>query len=363
MKSPTTIVAASVFSSVLAVAALQLLTGAITLGPATGRGPSRQASPDSVEALAAQVTRLQQELQVLRRELADARQASLLEAPQTPKAGSRPAVAAGDPAASGPAGVGGAPDASAAPRPVAEQVTQLGERLKELEQGEAAARTLRRQAVVDLEAGGRRRREAAELLGALARAGDKQAMEALLEAARHENPEVREEAIEGLGESGRAELLPALEQARNDKNPEVREEVAEALRSMPGEQAGPLLRGMLYDENPGVVREAVQSITRLGYADATGELRDLARHRNERVALEAAIALSRFGDRAAAEAWMPKLATRMKSESSRDRARALRAMREMGLESARTHYEQALKDESRRVRREAQRALRELGDR
>ncbi|MBZ0137552.1 MAG: HEAT repeat domain-containing protein [Planctomycetes bacterium] len=243
------------------------------------------------------------------------------------------------------------------------RLKELSERLAEIENGEAAARALRDKAVIDLKSGdGRAQQEAARLLGQLAAGGDEASKKALREAMKSEDPDVREWAIEGLNGTGLVEFLPELKELMKDPAPDVREEVTQTLESMPAEVAGPLLVGMLNDPEPDVVVGAIEVLGDLKYAGAITDLLPLTRHANEEIAIEASIAMRRCGDSSAAESWVPTLGARLSGGNVDERRRAMRSLRQMGLESARAYFEQGLNDADPRVRRDAERGLRDLDE-
>ncbi len=121
-------------------------------------------------------------------------------------------------------------DGDAADEPVAaSRLEELQDRLEAVERESASSGAMRQSAQIDLTDGNRReRRDAAELLGMLAKGGDEGAKQALLDALNSDNPQVREEALEGISKSGLPEFIPALKDAMNDENDGVRQEVATA---------------------------------------------------------------------------------------------------------------------------------------
>lgn len=271
---------------------------------------------------------------------------------------SRPAARFEEPGAAGQAS-GGEDETS----PETELMAKLEQRLSEFESMGSSGRAMREGALIDLNNGnGRERREAAEMLGMLAKGGDESAKQALLDALKNDDPDIREDALEGISKSGLPEFLPALEAAMNDEHSGVRQEVAEALRDMPIDQAGPLLAGMLKDDNERVLLEAVDALGDAGYEPAREDIRPLTRHSNERVAVEAAIALRRTGDATVAEGWVPTLGARVNSDNGRESRNAVRQLRRMRVEAARPFLEQALESDNWRVRRDARRGLNELDE-
>ncbi|MCB9893486.1 MAG: HEAT repeat domain-containing protein [Planctomycetes bacterium] len=241
-----------------------------------------------------------------------------------------------------------------------ERVNELSERLAEIEKREAAELALY---VEQLKNGnGREQEAAAAYLGKEAAKGNEAAKQALRDAMKSEDADVREWAIEALNGTGLVEFLPDLKALMNDPAPDVREEITQTLESMPADQAGPLLVGMLGDSEPDVLIGAIEVLGSLEYKAAINDLLPLSRHENEEVALSAAIALNSCGDSSAAENWVPTLGARLSNDDAGERRRAVRYMREMGLESTRTYLEQAKQDSDWRVRREAERALQELDE-
>lgn len=240
------------------------------------------------------------------------------------------------------------------------KIDELAERLAEIEKRDAAEL----QAHIDAlhKGNGREQEEAARELGKRAAAGDEAAKKALRDAMKSEDAEVREWAIEGLNGTGLVEFLPDLKALMNDPVAGVREEITQTLESMPPEQAGPLLISMLNDAEPDVLLGAIEVLGDMKYTAAAADLLPLTRNANEEVAIEASIALKRCGDPSAAESWVPTLGSRVKSTDAGERRRAVRALRQMKLESARPYLEQALQDEDPRVRRDAERGLRDLND-
>jgi HEAT repeat protein len=235
------------------------------------------------------------------------------------------------------------------------KIEELAERLAEIEKRDAAEF----QAIVNAlyQGNGDEQEEAAIELGRRAALGDEAAKKALRDAMKSEDAEVREWAIEGLNGTGLVEFLPDLKALMNDPVADVREEVTQTP-----EQAGPLLVSMLNDPEPDVLLGAIEVLGDMKYTAAAADLLPLTRNPNEEVAIEASIALKRCGDPSAAENWVPTLGSRVKSTDAGERRRAVRALRQMKLESARPYLEQALQDEDPRVRRDAERGLRDLNE-
>jgi len=240
------------------------------------------------------------------------------------------------------------------------KIDELAERLAEIEKRDAAEF----QAIVNAlhKGNGDEQEEAAIELGRRAALGDAAAKKALRDAMKSEDAEVREWAIEGLNGTGLVEFLPDLKALMNDPVADVREEITQTLESMPPEQAGPLLISMLNDPEPDVLLGAIEVLGDMKYTAAASDLLPLTRNANEEVAIEASIALKRCGDPSAAENWVPTLGSRVKSTDAGERRRAVRALRQMKLESARPYLEQAMQDEDPRVRRDAERGLRDLNE-
>lgn len=246
-----------------------------------------------------------------------------------------------------------------APKPAsAEKIDEIAKRLAEIERRDAA---ILEKAINDLHNGdGDAQEEAAILLGQRAAQGDEAAKKAIRDAMKSEDAEVREWAIEALVDTGLVEFIPDLKAMMQDPEAEVREEITQALESMPADQAGPLLVSMLGDEDGEVLEGAIEVIADLEYKEALTDLLPLTRHTDERVAIEASIAMAELGDSTAAEGWVPTLGSRLNSTDVEERRLAMRSLRQMRLESARSYFEQGLNDEDWRVRRDAERGLRRL---
>ena len=254
-------------------------------------------------------------------------------------------------------------DGAVTTKPQGETLSDLAGRIADIESGESAARTLRERAILELNGEDNRARNAASnLLAELAKAGDKNAQKALIEAAKSEDAGVRDEAIEAMGKTGMVEFLPALIEATNDESTGVRDEAAESLRKLPPEKAGPVLVSMLDDTEARVLREAIDAIGDIGYTDGAPGLRPLTSHQDEAIAIEAALALKKLGDPGGAEGWVPTLGMRLNSTDVNERRSAVRTLRRLRMESARQYLEQALNDSDNRVRRDAQRALNDLNE-
>lgn len=262
-----------------------------------------------------------------------------------------------------PAGVDSEPSEVSTPAAKAQAgvLAELADRITEIESGETAARTLRERAILELNGeDARQRNSASNLLAELAKAGDKQAQQALIDSAKSEDPGVRNEAIEAMGKTGMVEFLPALVEATDDENTGVRDEAAESLRKLPPNQAGPVLVGMLDDTETRVLREAIDAIGDIGYVEGAAALRSLTSHQDEGIAVEASLALKQLGDPSGAEAWVPTFGMRLNSTDVAERRGAVRNLRRLRMESARAYLEQALNDADSRVKRDAQRALNDL---
>lgn len=245
----------------------------------------------------------------------------------------------------------------------AADLNELIERMAKIESGESAARTLRERAIMELNSDDRgAQNRASVLLAELAKAGDEMAQKALRDAAKSDNPTVRDEAIEAMGRTGMVEFLPALIEAADDEVTHVRDEAAESLRKLPVDKAGPVLVDMLDDTETRVLREAIDAIGDMGYEDGAPGLRSLTSHQDEGIAIEAALALKKLGDPSGAESWVPTFGMRLNSTDTGERRTAIRNLRRLRLESARPYLEQALNDADSRVRRDAQRALNDLNN-
>jgi len=318
-------------------------------GVDAGRRAPVPASPSAarVEPLERRLGELEREVARLRAQLAAASPAPASPAAAAPlRAGAEPAEgAAAEPRASTAAAVSAGEPAAAG-------------RL----QPEAIAHVTRVQAALRFDSPDRDVREGAvaELVG-LARQGDREALQLLVDGLESEDDRKRDDALEGLAELGDPAHFPLFEAAaREDPSGRVRAEAAEALKRMPADRAGPVLVDLLEDESEWVVRESIDSLGDLGYQRAAPELRRLAQSDDLGLAVRSARSLGQLGDASAVPLVLPRLAERAGDADPEVRRDALRGMRRLDAEEARPYFEQALQDESGRVRREAERGLRDL---
>jgi HEAT repeat protein len=239
------------------------------------------------------------------------------------------------------------------------EVHELSKRIERLELAAEAARKLRLQASLELTSSNSgTRRNAAALLAKLARDGDPEAKQMLMDGMKHENYRVRDTVIDAIGDHKLAEFIPALrEVALTDTNATVRDEVAEALARMPKDEAGPILMMMLNDQDTRVLREAIDGLGDIKYEQAAGTLAGLAAHEDVNVAMEAALSMKQMGDTRGAEGLVSRVGAPVYNGSTNQRRRAMSYLRRLNVEAARPYFEQGLKDSDSRVKRDAQRGI------
>ncbi len=292
------------------------------------------------EALRAEKDRLERENAQLKRDL-EAKAAEAAKAAQTQPASEKPVAPPTDTSAK-PAGEASTKPAEPAPENAAIKATRDAAIAEFQGKDEGAAD------------------DAMKLLANLAKNGDAEARQVLLEALKSENPYMRELAVEAVGIMANPDDLPLLEAALKDPESKVREEAVDWIGNYPLEKAGPILVALLTDADARVVRTAADRLGDMKWEGAKPDLIRLAGGSDENVAIEAAVALRRMGDSSAAETLVPTWGAKSKSADAKERENAVKQLRRMRLESTRVYLEAALNDENPKVRDEAKKAIKQL---
>ena len=140
------------------------------------------------------------------------------------------------------------------------------------------------------------RTDALDAVSELAKWGDADALNIVLEALTDENEFIREKAVAIIGEMANPDHLRYIVDAVNDESVQVRGAVPGALQAMPRDKAAPMLMRLLNDSNDDVVQESVESLAAIGYTPAAKELAKLVDHKNIDIVAEAGAALRTMGD-------------------------------------------------------------------
>jgi vesicle coat complex subunit len=160
----------------------------------------------------------------------------------------------------------------------------------------------------------------------------KPAVQSLIAALQHQNPEVRAQAATALAQIGddAAPALPALSRALQDKDQKVRGAAVEAFGSIGKRAMIPYLVANLKHENASVRYNAAHGLTRLGdYAEgAVPTLISTLQDKETWVRLTAATALGNIGVRALPS--LPALVTSMEDKDISVRHSAAYALGAIG---------------------------------
>jgi hypothetical protein len=194
----------------------------------------------------------------------------------------------------------------------------------------------------------------------LAKLGDGEATQLILDSLNDEDESLREKAVAALGEMANPDHLPQLEQATNDPSPVVREEAAKALVNMPPEQAGGILTKLLADKDREVVEESIQSLGALGYRQAIPYLTQFASSEDLAIATSAGATLRKLGDTAEADSILKRVAAGLESKDPLERKATIKRIHEIGGEAALPYLEKGRLDENLLVRTEAEKAIRRM---
>ncbi len=137
---------------------------------------------------------------------------------------------------------------------------------------------------------------------ALSQLRDDRATDALIGALKDENAEVRQQAAFALSQLRVAKAVPALVAALKDVDDDVREQALFALSQIRDVSAVPALIGALSDSKPNVREQAAAALSQIGDRAAVPALIAALKDKEPSVREQAAFALSQIGDDSAIEA-------------------------------------------------------------
>ena len=193
----------------------------------------------------------------------------------------------------------------------------------------------------------------AQAAWALGFRGGQNALDMLIEALKDESPQVRQQAAWALGMKGNGRAAEALASALRDENPLVREKAAWALGMRGGQESVESLAAALKDESANVRAQAAWALGMRGDNRAVDALVGALKDERANVRAQAAWALGMRGDVRAVDALIDAL----KDESANVRAQAAWALGMKGDDRAADALNAALKDQNANVRRQAAWAL------
>jgi beta-lactamase regulating signal transducer with metallopeptidase domain len=185
------------------------------------------------------------------------------------------------------------------------------------------------------------------------------AAEALTEALKDPDLNVREQAISALANVQGAAITEAIEQALKDSDRRIREQAAHALGLRSGKAVVPYLLEALRDSDEHVREQAAWGLGLQGDATAIGPLVQALKDSSPKVQAQAAWALGLKGDNHGA---VEGLIGALKAEDARVREQAAWALGLKGDKDAILPLVSALKDSDARVREQAAWALGLKGD-
>ncbi|MCI0487135.1 MAG: M56 family metallopeptidase, partial [Blastocatellia bacterium] len=191
--------------------------------------------------------------------------------------------------------------------------------------------------------------QAAQEAGAQERKDNSRVVEALKEALKDEDPDVRRSALFALGQMGDSSVTEAMIEALKSNDSQVRAQAAWALGMRGGQNAVEALIEALKDESAHVRAQAAWALGMKGNGRATEALAAALRDENSHVRAQAAWALGMRGSRDGVEA----LATALKDENANVRAQSAWALGMRGDSRAVESLAAALKDSNANVRAQA----------
>ena len=179
------------------------------------------------------------------------------------------------------------------------------------------------------------------------------AVQALLEALKDSDPQVRKQAAWGLGINGGEGATDSLISSLKDEDPEVRAQAAWSLGMKGDSRAAEPLRAALKDDDARVRAQAAWSLGMKHDSRAVVNLIDALKDSSARVRSQAAWSLGMIGNGESIDA----LIAALKDPSSLVRAQAAWALGMKRAQRAIEPLNEATKDENPQVRQNASRAL------
>ena len=190
-------------------------------------------------------------------------------------------------------------------------------------------------------------------MSALMYAQDKASLEIFIAALRDPNPQIRSQAAWALGVNGDSAVVEPLIAALKDDDAGVRAKAAWALGLKGDQRAIEPLGAALKDSDPQVRSKAAWALGLKGDGSAVDALAGALKDSSPQVRSQAAWALGMKGDNRAVE----PLISALKDQSTQVRAQAAWALGMRGDPRAIEPLSAAMKDESKQVREQAIRAL------
>jgi hypothetical protein len=179
------------------------------------------------------------------------------------------------------------------------------------------------------------------------------AVQALLDAMKDPDPQVREQALITLSQVGGSATVEVLKQAITNNDWRVRKQAAWGMGLHGGPGAVELLIAALRDQHPDVREQAAWALGMKGDRSAVEPLIAALKDQDQRVRSQAAWALGMKGNSESVDA----LIAALKDESAQVRAQAAWALGMRGAQRAIEPLNLAMKDENRQVRQNAAWAL------
>ncbi|HEX5735802.1 MAG TPA: M56 family metallopeptidase [Blastocatellia bacterium] len=179
------------------------------------------------------------------------------------------------------------------------------------------------------------------------------AVQALIDALKDPDPEVREQALNALAQVGGSAAVEALKQAITSDDWRVRKQAAWGLGLRGGQGSTDLLIAALRDQHPDVREQAAWALGLKGGRSAVEPLIAALKDQDERVRSQAAWALGMKGDNSA----VAGLIAALRDSSAQVRSQAAWALGMKGNDESVDGLIVALKDASAQVRTQAAWAL------
>lgn len=196
----------------------------------------------------------------------------------------------------------------------------------------------------------------------LARAGDEDAFDAIIDGLHDVGNQARDRSVLALGAVGDPAIIGDLEFLLGDPDPDIRETLVKTLVKLGGDEAKPLLVALVLDDDPDVAEDAMQALVSANYEEAIPQIREVLAEGDPHSSILAARALRKLGDDASADAALRDVAEGLLSERAMERRDTIAKIKTIGGKAALEYLEPLLEDPDPAIVREASLAIRSISD-